>query len=86
VPAINSTGLSAVGVAKWFLVVASLPMFVKAWQGLVQKKSATSSGRRTGDLLTGDAAVAYGWQALAAGLTALGIAWALWFFWQRHED
>jgi len=26
------------------------------------------------------------WPSIAAGLVAFGIAWALWFFWQRNED
>lgn len=83
---INSTGLSAIGAIKWMLVIAALPLFLKAWQGMVERKTATGSGRRVGDLLTGDAAFRFGLESLWAALVCLVLAWALWFFWQSHEE
>lgn len=82
----NSTNLSLAGVVKWILIISSMPLFVKAWQGLIQHKSATNYGRTTGDLLEGGEAIAYGWQSLGLALLLLGVAYLVWRFWQENED
>lgn len=81
----NTTNLSFAGVVKWILIVGSLPCFVKAYQGIVQRVSATSMGRTTGNLLMGDEALKYGIQNLLIALLFLASSWAVWFFWQRNE-
>ena len=85
----NSTNISFVGVAKWFLVVFSLPCFVKAWQGISLRLTATGYSRSEvtrSQLLTGKEALAYGLENLLMGILLLLAAGALWFFWQRNEE
>lgn len=85
----NSTGLSFAGIVKWFLIVASLPCFVKAWQGIIGHTTATGYSRSdaaTTQLVTGSDAVRYGLLNLLYAVLCLGTAWAIWFFWQRYED
>jgi hypothetical protein len=85
----NTTGLSFLGVVKWLLVIASLPCFVKAWQGSVGRETATGYGRSdpsTTMLLTGADAVKYGLLNLLYAALLLAAAWAIWYFWQQYED
>jgi hypothetical protein len=85
----NSTNLSLAGVVKWLLVIASLPCLVKAWQGVVQRTTATGylrSDASTAQLLTGGDAVRYGLLNILYAALLIGAAWAVWFFWQQYED
>lgn len=85
----NTTGLSFLGVVKWLLVIASLPCFVKAWQGIVGRETATGYARSAAGstaLLTGADAVNYGLLNLLYAALLLAAAWALWYFWQQYED
>ncbi len=85
----NSTNLSLAGVFKWFFLIASIPLVMQAYQGIVVKETSSNAGSRrgqAGEFLTGNQAVAKGWEALGgAGLCWL-IAAAIWYFWQRNEE
>lgn len=85
----NSTNLSLAGALKWLLVIASIPCWFKAWQGVVGRETATGYGRSgaaSTRLLTGDEALAFGLWNVLYGVLLLAAAWAVWFFWQRNED
>jgi hypothetical protein len=82
----NDGGLSIAAVVKWLLAIASLPSFVKAYQGIVERKTATSFGRSTGDSLEGERALRYGLANLAIAALLVAGAWAVWRFWQSNED
>lgn len=85
----NTTGLSIAGVVKWLLVIAALPCLVKAWQGIVDRTTATGYGRSdaaTAQLLTGTDALWFGLQNLLFAALLFGAAWAIWYFWQQYED
>ena len=85
----NSTDLSVPGVIKWVLIIGACPCLIKAYQGLVNKKTATgygSIGASRTNLLLGDDAVKFGWENLGMAALFLAAAWAIWFFWQQHED
>ena len=43
-------------------------------------------GASSTELFTGTEAVKYGLENLGLAALSLGIAWALWFFWQQNED
>lgn len=84
----NSTGLSLSGFLKWAILIVSIQFVIKAYQGIVNKVSATGLGIRSGpgELVTEGAAVRYGWQSLGYAVVCWAIAWAIWFFIQRNED
>ena len=82
----NSTGISVAGFIKWFFIINSAVFLFKAYQGLIQQKTASGGGRHVGAYLTGNEAVMMGLQHLGFGIVSGAIAWALWFFWQRHEE
>lgn len=82
----NTTGLSLAGVIKWISIILSAVFLFQAYQVLVQKKTATSAGRHVGEYLVGNEAVMMGRQHLGLSVLCGAIAWALWFFWQRHEE
>ena len=82
----NSTGISAIGFIKWIFIINSAVLLFKAYQGLIQRKIATGAGQRVGDLLTDSDAVMFGLECLVASIVFAAIAWALWFFWQQHEE
>ena len=85
----NTTNLSVAGVLKWLFIIASLPCFFKAFQGIVLQKTASGYGQMgasSTELFTGTEAVKYGLENLGLAALSLGIAWALWFFWQQNED
>jgi len=85
----NSTGLSFLGIIKWLLVIMSLPCFIKAWQGIIDRQTATGYGRGdagTTQLLTGGVAIRYGLLNLLFAALFIAAAWAIWYFWQQYED
>lgn len=82
----NSTGLSVAGVVKWFLIIDCAVFLFKAYQGLIQRKTATGGGNRVGEYLTGDEAIKLGLQHLGLAVAFGAAAWVIWFFWQRHEE
>lgn len=82
----NTTGLSLAGVIKWIFIIQSGVFLFRAYQGLIQKKTATGAGRRVGEYLAGNEAITMGLQHLGLSVLCGAIAWALWFFWQRHEE
>jgi len=85
----NSTNMSVAGVLKWLCLIASIDPTIKAFQGIVLRRTAEVD---QGDLFVpGHAATQAA--AVKEGLLHLGvaaffwlIAWALWYFWQRNED
>jgi hypothetical protein len=81
----NSTGLSIAGIVKWILLLMTLPLLVKVWQGLVLHQTTDNSGR-FGQLVTGGAAVREGLLSLIYLCLCLAGAWAIWYFKQRNED
>ena len=82
----NDTGLSVPAVLKWLLIIASIPMFIKSFQGIVQQKTADNVGRQTGNLLLGSEAVGFGWKCFGIGVLLLGCAWAIWRFCESNID
>lgn len=85
----NSTGLSLAGVFKWLFIIASIPCFMKAFQGIIGRETSTGYGR--GDagsvqLFTGWDAVRFGFVNLLYGAGCMAVAWALWYFWQQNEE
>jgi hypothetical protein len=85
----NTTNLSFLGVVKWLIVIGSFPCFIKAWQGVIGRQTATGYGRfdaGSTQLLTGADAIKYGLWNLLYGVLAIGAAWAIWYFWQQYED
>jgi hypothetical protein len=81
--------MSLAAVVKWLLVIGSLPCFVKAWQGIVLRTTATGFGRADAAstrLLTGGEAVKYGLVSLLFAALLLGAAFCVWYFWQKYQD
>ena len=67
----------------------SLPCFVKAWQGIIGRQTATGYGRydaSTTQLLAGADAVKFGLLNLLYAAIFIAAAWAIWHFWQQYED
>jgi hypothetical protein len=81
----NSTGLSLAGIVKWILLIITLPLMVKVWQGLVMHQTTNYSGR-FGALLTCGAAIREGLLSLLYSCLCFTAAWAIWYFQQRNED
>ena len=84
----NTTGLSVLGFVKWLVVIMAIPFVMKAWQGIVGRETSTGFSRASagGELVTGAPAIWFGLYSLGIGLVLIGVAWAIWFFWQRYED
>jgi len=78
----NTTELSFAGVCKWVLVVFSIPFWVGAWQGIVERKAAISRS----EVVTGGEALRIGLFNVLYAILFLIAAWAVWYFWQRNED
>ena len=85
----NTTSLSLPGVFKWILLIISIPLLIKAFQGIVLRSTQTGFAGRfgsVGDALRGKEAVLEGLEAFGYAAICIIGAWALWFFWQQHED
>jgi hypothetical protein len=81
----NPTNLSFAGYMKWLFIALAAVTFLKAFQGIVQRKVATG-GKWSQSFVTGDEAVTYGWQMFVFASVFAVASWTAWFFWQRHED
>jgi hypothetical protein len=68
-------------VFRWIAIIFGAVMLFKAFQGIVLKTGANESAP-----LTGGEATQWGLANLGYAAVAFGIAWAVWFFWQRNED
>ncbi|MCH8273161.1 MAG: hypothetical protein IH851_00010 [Armatimonadetes bacterium] len=73
-------------VLKWFAAILSLPFFVGAYQGIVQRRVATGLASRGGVPLYGREAVTFGLELLGIAMLCLLAAWSIWYFWERNED
>ena len=81
----NTTGLSVAGVFKWISIIFGAVFLFQAYQGLIQGKNLPGAGWRVGEYVAGNQAVTMGLQNLGFSVLCGAIAWALWFFLQRHE-
>lgn len=81
----NSTGLTLAGIVKWILLISTLPLFVKVWQGLVSRQTTNNTGR-FGQLVTGSDAIREGLLSLLYAALCIAGAWAIWYFKERNED
>lgn len=85
----NTTNLSVAGYFKWIALIASIGPVFKAFQGLVLRETATGMPSRStvpGSVVIADDAIREGLLSLLVAATFWAIAWALWFFFQRHEE
>lgn len=71
---------------KWMFIVVSIPLFIQAFQGLINQETATGSPRGVGELVIGQDATALGWNALGSAAICLIISLLIWYFWERNED
>ena len=83
--ATNDFGLSIPTVIKWLLVIVSIPLLFRAYEGIFKQEVATG-GRVPDRLLVADEAVRYGFWMLGGAVVCLLVAWAIWKFWEPNID